>query len=118
MAGEDFGDGGALGGGKVGEALREPRGELGVQSGEELGLGERGRRDGDVISHCLPKDEHGWTRLGEDAKSRDAGEAAAGCEGVDFGGGFIGAEAGDAGEAESEAALVACARLDIVERDF
>ena len=118
MTGEDFGDGGALGGGKVGEALREPRGELGVQSGEELGLGERGRGDGDVISHFLTTDEHGWTRLGEDAKSRDAGEAAAGCEGVDFGGGFVGAEAGDAGKAEGEAAFVAGARLDVVEGDF
>ena len=63
MAGEDFGDGGALGRGEVGEALREPSGELGVQSREELGLGERGCGDGDVISHCLPKDEHEWTGL-------------------------------------------------------
>ena len=118
MAGGDFGNGGALRGGEMGEAPGEPCGELGVQGGEELGLGERGRGDCDVISHFLTTDEHGWTRLGEDAKSRDAGEAAAGCEGVDFGGGFVGADAGDAGEAESEAAFVAGARLDAVEGDF
>ena len=54
----------------------------------------------------------------EDAKSRDTGEATARGEGVDFGGGFVGADTGDAGKAEGEAAFVAGARLDVVEGDF
>ena len=60
----------------------------------------------------------GGQGYGEDAKSRDAGEATAGGEGVDLGGGFVGADTGDAGKAEGEAAFVAGARLDVVEGDF
>src|SRR5205823_4306138 len=47
-----------------------------------------------------------------------AGEAPGGGEGVDFGGGFVFADADDSGEAHGEAAVVARAGLEEVEGDF
>lgn len=53
-----------------------------------------------------------------DNNSRLFHELAGGGEGVDFGGGFVGADAEDAGEAHGEAAVVAVAGLDAIEGDF
>jgi hypothetical protein len=47
----------------MGEAAREPAGKLRMEGGEEARLGEGGGGDGDVISHLLTTDEHGWTRM-------------------------------------------------------
>src|SRR5690606_2377685 len=73
-----------------------------VSKGIESGVARRGCR----------------TRLWRGGEGIVGGEAATGFEGVDFGGGFVGANAGDAGKTEREAAVVAGAGLDAVEGDF